>query len=92
LYNNLKIKVYIIIFLQTLKEVHRLRVFANRLLTRIFGQKRDEITGCWRKLHKEELHNLHSSPDIIRKIRSRRMELTGHVAHMGDREGRPRHN
>jgi hypothetical protein len=68
--------------LQTLREVHRLRVFANRVLTRIFGQKRDEITGCWRKQHNEELHNLHSSPDIIRKIRSRRMELAGHVARM----------
>jgi hypothetical protein len=48
-------------------------VFENRVLRRIFGLKRDEVTGGWRKLHNEELHNLYSSPSIIRKIRSRRM-------------------
>jgi hypothetical protein len=48
-------------------------VFENRVLRRIFGPKRDEVTGDWRKLHNEELHNLHSSPDIIRMIKSRRM-------------------
>jgi hypothetical protein len=52
----------------TLKEEHRLRVFENRVLRRIFGPKRDEITGEWRKLHNGELHNLYSSPDIIRQI------------------------
>jgi uncharacterized membrane protein len=51
---------------------HRLRVFEKRLLCRIFGPKRDEVTG-WRKLHNEELHNLYSSPSIIRMIKSRRM-------------------
>jgi hypothetical protein len=54
-------------------EKHRLRVFGNRMLRRIFGQKRDEVTGGWRKLHDEELHSLYSSPSIIRMIKSRRM-------------------
>jgi hypothetical protein len=50
----------------TLREEHRLRVFENRVLRRLFGPKRDEVTGEWRKLHYEELHNLNSTPDIIR--------------------------
>jgi hypothetical protein len=54
------------------------------VLRRIFGPKRDEVTGDWRKLHNGELHNLYSSPDIIRQIRSRRMRWEGHVAHMGE--------
>jgi hypothetical protein len=70
----------------TLREEHRLRVFENRVLRRIFGPKRDEVTGEWRKLHSEELHNLCSSPDIIRQIKSRRMRWAGHVTRM--REGR----
>jgi hypothetical protein len=53
----------------TLREEHRLRVFESRVLRRIFGPKRDEVTGQWRKLHNEELHNLYSSPDIIRQIK-----------------------
>jgi hypothetical protein len=57
-------------------------VFENRVLRRIFGPKRDEVTGGWRKLHNEELHNLYSSPSIIRVIKSRRMRLSGHVARM----------
>jgi hypothetical protein len=56
-----------------LREDHRLRVFENRVLKRIFGPRRDEVTGDWRKLHNEELHNLYSSPKIIRMIKSRRM-------------------
>jgi hypothetical protein len=56
----------------------------NRVLRRIFGPKRDEVTGEWRKLHSEELHNLYSSPNIIRQIRSRRMRWAGHVARMGE--------
>jgi hypothetical protein len=59
----------------TLREEHRLRV-----LRKIFGPKRDEVTGSWRKLHNEELHNLYSSPSIIRMIKSRRMRCAGHVA------------
>jgi hypothetical protein len=55
----------------TLKEEHRVKVFENRVLRRIFGPKRDEVTGGWRKLHNEELHNLYSSPSIIRMIKSR---------------------
>jgi hypothetical protein len=53
----------------TLREEHRLRVFENRVLRRIFGPKRDDNTGEWRKLHNEELHNLYSSPDIIRQVK-----------------------
>jgi hypothetical protein len=60
-----------------------LRVLENRVLRRIFGPKRDEVTGDWRKLHNEELHNLYSPPDIIRQVRSRRMRWIGHVARMG---------
>jgi hypothetical protein len=67
----------------TLREEHRLRVFENRVL-KIFGPKRDEVTGKWRKLHSEELHNLYSSPDIIRQVKSRRMRWAGHVARMGE--------
>jgi hypothetical protein len=67
-----------------LREEHRLRVFENRVLRRIFGPRRDEVTGDWRKLHNEELHNLYSSPKIIRMIKSRRMRCAGHVARMGE--------
>jgi hypothetical protein len=66
----------------TLREEHRLRVFENRVLRRIFGPKRDEVTGEWRKLHNEELHILYSSPNIIRQIKSRRMRWAGYVARM----------
>jgi hypothetical protein len=59
-------------------------VFENRVLMRIFGPKRDEVTGEWRKLHNEELHNLYSSPNIIRQIKSRIMRWAGHVARMRD--------
>jgi hypothetical protein len=59
-------------------------VFDDRVLRRIFGPKRDEVMGEWRKLHNGELHNLYSSPDIIRQIKSRRMRWVGHVAHMGE--------
>jgi hypothetical protein len=68
----------------TLKEEHRLRVFGNSVLRRIFGQKRDEVTGGWRKLRNEEHHNLYSSPSIIRMIKSRRMRWAGNVARMGE--------
>jgi hypothetical protein len=67
-----------------LREEHGLRVFENRVLRRIFGPKRDEVTGEWRKLHNKELHNLYLSPDIIRQVKSRRMRWAGHVAHMGE--------
>jgi hypothetical protein len=66
----------------TLREEHRLRVFKNRVLRGIFGPKKDEVTGEWRRLHNEEL-NLYSSPNIIRVIKSRRMRWAGHVARMG---------
>jgi hypothetical protein len=65
-----------------LREEHILRVFENRVLRTIFGPKRDEVTGRWRKLHNEELHNLYTSPSIIRMIKSRRMRWAGHVARM----------
>jgi hypothetical protein len=60
---------------QTLREEHRLRVFENRVLRRIFEPRRDEVTGDWRKLHNVELHNLYSSPNIIRMIKSRRVRM-----------------
>jgi hypothetical protein len=69
----------------TLREEHRLRGFGNRVLRRIFGPKRDEVTGGWTKQLNEELHNLYSSPSIIRMIKSRRMRLAGYVARMGRR-------
>jgi hypothetical protein len=68
----------------TLREERRLRVFENRVLRRIFGSKRVELTGDWRKLHNEELHSLYSSPNIIRMIKPRRMRWTGHVVRMGE--------
>jgi hypothetical protein len=69
----------------TLREEHRLRVFENRVLRRIFGPKRDEVMGEWRKLHNKELCDLYSSPSIIRMIKSRRMRWAGHVARMGEK-------
>jgi hypothetical protein len=82
---NIKIRIYKTIILPvvlygretwslTLREEHGLRVFENRMLRRIFGPKRDEVTGGWRKFHNEEFHNLYSSPSIIRMIKSRRMK------------------
>jgi hypothetical protein len=94
-YGNLKVKIYKSIILPVvlceyetwslkLRGEYRLRVFENRVLRRIFGPKRDEVTGEWRKLHSEELHNLYSSLDIIRQIKSRRRRWARHVAHMGE--------
>jgi hypothetical protein len=71
----------------SLREEHRLRVFENRVLGRIFGPKRDEVTRGWRKLHNEELHGLYSSPSIIRMIKARRMRWAGHVTRMGEVRG-----
>jgi hypothetical protein len=67
-----------------LRDEHRLWVFENRVLRGIFGPKRDEVTGEWRKLHNEELHNLYSFQDTFRQIKSRHMRWTGHVACMGE--------
>jgi len=61
----------------TLREKHRLRVFQNKLLRRIFGPKREEVAGEWRRLHNEELHNLYASPDIIRVMKAGRMRWAG---------------
>jgi hypothetical protein len=69
----------------TLREECRLRVFENRVLRRIFGPKRDEVTGEWRKLQNKELYALYSSPNIIRVMKSRRLRWEGHVARMGAR-------
>jgi hypothetical protein len=92
---NIKIKIYKTTILPVvlygcetwslrLREEHTLRVFENRVLRRIFGPMRDEVTEEWRKLQNEELHNLYSSPDIIRQIKSRKIRWAGHVACMGE--------
>jgi hypothetical protein len=94
---NLKIKIYKTVILPvvlygcetwslTLREEHRLRVSEKRELRRIFGPKREEDGPC-RKLHNDELHNLYSSPNIVREIKSRRMRWAGHVARMGEGRG-----
>jgi hypothetical protein len=69
----------------SLRYEYRLMVFENRILRRMFGPKRYKVTGEWRMLHSEELHNLYSSPNIIRQINSRRMRWTKHVARMGEK-------
>ncbi|KAJ4427856.1 hypothetical protein ANN_25635 [Periplaneta americana] len=92
---NLKVRIYKTVILPvllygcetwtlTLREEHRFRVFENKVLRKIFGAKRDEVTGEWRKLHNTDLHALYSSPDIIRNIKSRRLRWAGHVARMGE--------
>ncbi|KAJ4429512.1 hypothetical protein ANN_21681 [Periplaneta americana] len=92
---NLKVRIYKTVILPvllygcetwtlTVREEHRFRVFENKVLRKIFGAKRDEVTGEWRKLHNIELHALYSSPDIIRNIKSRRLRWAGHVARMGE--------
>ena len=62
-------------------------MFENKVLRRIFGPRRDEVTGEWRRLHNGELNDLYSSPNIVRVIKSRRMRWAGHVAHMGEERG-----
>ena len=71
----------------TLREEHRLRVFGNRVLRRIFGPKRDKVTVEWRKLHNEELNDLYSSPSIVQMLKSRRMSWAGHVVRVGESRG-----
>jgi len=95
---NLKIKIYRTIILHvvlfgcetwslTLREERKLRVFENMVLRGIFGPRRGEVTGEWRRLHKEELNDLYSSPNIVRVIKSRRMRWVGHVARTGEEGG-----
>ena len=95
---NLKIKIFRTIILPvalcgcetwslTLREERRLRVFENRVLRRVFGPRRDEVIGEWIKLHKEELNDLYSLPNIMRVVKSRRMRWAGHVARMGEDRG-----
>jgi hypothetical protein len=68
----------------TLRKERRLKVFENRVLRRVFGPRRDEVTGEWRKLHNEELNDLFSLPNIVRVVKSRKMRWAGHVARMGE--------
>jgi len=93
---NLKIKIYRYIILPvvlygcetwslTLREEQRLRVFKNGVLKRIFGPRKDEVTGEWRKLHNEELSDLYTSPIIVRVMKLRRVRWAGHVARMSER-------
>jgi len=95
---NLKIKIYKTIILPvvlcgcetwslTLKGERKLRVFENMVLRRIFGPRRKEVTGEWRRLHNEELNDLYCSPCIVQVIKSRRMRWAGHVARMGEERG-----
>jgi hypothetical protein len=95
---NLKIKIYrtkilpVVLYGRetwslTLREERKLRVFENMVLRRIFGPRRDEVTGYWGKLHNEELNDLYNSPNNVRVIKTRRMRWAGHVAHMGEERG-----
>ena len=95
---NLKIKIYRIIILPvvlygretwslTLREETKLRVLENKVLRRIFGPRRDEVTGDWRRLRNKELNDLYSSPNIVRVIKSRKMRWAAHVARMGEERG-----
>ena len=70
-----------------MRQERRLKVFENRVLRRVFGPKRDEVTGEWKKLHNEELRDLYSLPNIVQVVKSRRMTWAGHVAHMGEERG-----
>jgi len=79
--------VYYLLWSLTLREERKMRVFENMVLRRIFGPRRDEVMGEWRRLHKEELNDLYSSPNIVRVIKSRRMRWDGHVACMGEERG-----
>jgi len=71
-----------------LREERKLRVFENMVMRRIFGPRRDEVTGKWRRLHNEDLNDLYSSPNIVRVIKSRRMRWAVHVARMDEERGR----
>jgi hypothetical protein len=71
----------------TLREERRLKVYDNRVLRRIFGPKRDKVTGDWIKLYNKDLNDLYSSPNIVRVIKSERMKRVGHAARMGEKRG-----
>ena len=98
LFKNLKIKIYRTIILPivlygcenwslTLREERKLRVFENMVLRRIFGPRREDVIGEWRRLHNKELNDLYCSPYIVRVIKWRRMRWAGHVARMGEGRG-----
>ena len=79
--------ILIVDFGKVLREERKLRVFENRVLRKIFGPRKDEVTGEWRRLHNEELNDLYSSPNIVRVIKSRRMRWAGHVVCIGEKKG-----
>ena len=80
-------EILLVLISVTLREERKLRVFENKVLRRIFGPRRDEVTGDWRRLLNEEINVLYSSPNIVRVIQSRRMRWAGHVARMGEERG-----
>ena len=87
LLNDTQITQHITTLMKLIEEGTQAAVFENRVLRRVFGPKRDEVTGEWRKLHEEELRDLYSLPNIVRVVKSRRMRWVGHVARMGEGRG-----
>ena len=84
---SLLLLLVVVVVAVTLREERKLRVFENKVLRRIFGPRRNKVTGEWRTLHNKELNDLYSLPNIVQVIKSRRKKWAGHVAHMGEERG-----